>query len=76
VDNTAATPTSVVRHSDADDAADAVAGRFGDMAVEQDTTVPSGHLEVVLGADAPGLVPATPPPSERGPTETGVPCVD
>ncbi|MDF3049261.1 MAG: cell envelope-related transcriptional attenuator [Pseudonocardia sp.] len=76
VDNTAATPTSVVRHSDADVAADAVAVRFGDMAVEQNTTVPSGHLEVVLGADAPGLVPATPPPSERSSTETGVPCVD
>jgi LCP family protein required for cell wall assembly len=76
VDNTAPTPTSVVRYGDADDAAEAVAGRFGDMAVEQNTTVPSGHLEVVLGADAPGLLPATPPPSERGSTETGVPCVD
>lgn len=81
VDNTTETPTSVVRHSDADDAADAVAGRLGEFAVEQDDAVPSGHLEVVLGADAPGLVPAAPAATERGTrapsaTETGVPCVD
>ena len=81
VDNTADIPTSVVRYSDAGDAADAVAGRLGDFAVEQDDAVPSGHLEVVLGADAPGRVPAAPStaaPGTSGPgtTDAGVPCID
>jgi hypothetical protein len=92
VDNTADTPTSVVRHRDSDDAAEAVAAQLGGFEVEQDDTVPSGHLQVVLGADAPGLIPGrTPPPSsprasepasvgtgtgEQPITAAGVPCVD
>jgi LCP family protein required for cell wall assembly len=92
VDNTADTPTSVVRHRDSDDAAEAVAAQLGGFEVEQDDTVPSGHLQVVLGADAPGLIPGrTPAPSsppaseptsvgngtgEQPITAAGVPCVD
>ena len=57
VDNTADTPTSVVRHRDSPDAADAVAAQLGGFEVEQDDTVASGHLQVVLGADAPTLDP-------------------
>jgi LCP family protein required for cell wall assembly len=87
LDNTADTPTSVVRHRDSPDAADAVAAQLGGFAVEQDDAVPSGHLQVVLGADAPTLVPGlagsptpipttiAPPPAESI-TAAGVPCVD
>jgi len=87
VDNTADTETSVVRHRDSDDAADAVAEQLGGFDVEQDDTVPSGHLQVVLGADAPTMIPGLPAPSTAPTTPTtpatepsitaaGVPCVD
>jgi LCP family protein required for cell wall assembly len=87
VDNTADTPTSVVRHRDSPDAADAVAAQLGGLDVEQDDTVASGHLQVVLGADAPTLVPGlsapAPPPATTTPATaeqriiaSGVPCVD
>lgn len=86
VDTAPDTPTSVVRHRDSDDAAEQVAGQLGGMDVEQDDAVPSGHLQVVLGADAPGLVPdLTPAPGtapaaasspDRPITAAGVPCVD
>jgi LCP family protein required for cell wall assembly len=85
VDTAADRETSVVRHRDSDDAAEAVAEQLGGMEVEQDDAVPSGHLQVVLGADAPRLVPALVPapsapgaaPPTDGPiTAAGVPCVD
>ena len=87
VDNAADTPTSVVRHRDSEDAAEAVAAQLGGIEVEQDDTVPSGHLQVVLGADAPARDPgrsAAPAPSsapavpaaEQPITAAGVPCVD
>jgi LCP family protein required for cell wall assembly len=86
VDNTGDLPTSVVRHRDSGDAAEAVAAQLGGFAVEQDDTVPSGHLYVMLGADAPALIPGltTPPPAPAPPaaaaaqpiTAAGVPCVD
>jgi hypothetical protein len=87
LDNTADTPTSVVRHRDSPDAADAVAAQLGGFAVEQDDAVSSGHLLVVLGADAPTLVPGlagspapipttTAPPPAGSITAAGVPCVD
>jgi hypothetical protein len=87
VDNAADTPTSVVRHRDSDDAAESVAAQLGGIEVEQDDAVPSGHLQVVLGADAPvlvpGLVAAAPqggapagPGAEQPITAAGVPCVD
>jgi LCP family protein required for cell wall assembly len=85
VDTAADRETSVVRHRDSDDAAEAVAEQLGGMEVEQDDAVPSGHLQVVLGADAPRLVPALVPapsapgaaPPADGPiTAAGVPCVD
>jgi LCP family protein required for cell wall assembly len=60
VDNTADTPTSVVRHRDSPDAAKAVAAQLGGIDVEQDDAVPSGHLQVVLGADAPTRIPGLP----------------
>ena len=47
---------------DSPDAADAVAAQLGGFEVEQDDTVASGHLQVVLGADAPTLVPGLPHP--------------
>ena len=92
VDNTDDTATSVVRHRDSGDAAEAVAEQLGGFDVEQDDTVPSGHLQVVLGADAPGRIPglAAPAPATTRPrpttapapgaeqpiTAAGVPCVD
>src|SRR3954452_347757 len=87
VDNTADTPTSAVRHRDSPDAADAVAAQLGGFEVEQDGTVASGHLQVVLGADAPTLIPGLPVPAPPPATTTaaaaeqpiiaaGVPCVD
>jgi hypothetical protein len=91
VDNTADTPTSVVRHRDSPDAADAVAvavaAQLGGFEVEQDDTVASGHLQVVLGADAPTLIPGLPVPAPPPATTTaaaaeqpiiaaGAPCVD
>ena len=89
VDNADDTATSVVRHRDSGDAAEAVAEQLGGFDVEQDDSVPSGHLQVVLGADAPGRIPglaapATPaaattaPPAagEQAITAAGVPCVD
>ncbi len=84
VDNTADTPTSVVRHRDSGEAAEAVAAQLGEVEVEQDDAVPSGHLQVVLGADAPDRLPgpAAPPPAPSGTaagrtiTAAGVPCVD
>jgi LCP family protein required for cell wall assembly len=86
VDNTADTPTSVVHHRDSADAAEAVAAQLGGFEVEQDEAVPSGHLQVVLGADAPALIPGVQVPSaaptapaptgEQTITAAGVPCVD
>jgi hypothetical protein len=84
VDNTVDTETSVVRHRDSDDAAEAVAEQLGGFEVEQDDNVPSGHLQVVLGADAPAMIPGLPAPAapatstsaEPTITAAGVPCVD
>jgi LCP family protein required for cell wall assembly len=83
VDNAADTETSVVRHRDSDDAADAVAEQLGGFDVEQDDAVPSGHLQVVLGADAPALIPGLPAPAPAAAraggqsiTAAGVPCID
>jgi hypothetical protein len=84
-DNTADTETSVVRHRDSDDAAEAVAEQLGGFEVEQDDTVPSGHLQVVLGADGPAVIPGLPAPAsptaDPAPagapsiTAAGVPCI-
>jgi LCP family protein required for cell wall assembly len=88
VDTADDTPTSVVRYRDHGDAADAVAAQLGGIDVEQDDAVPSGHLQVVLGADAlahlPGMAPAAPassapvstPAAEQPITAAGVPCID
>jgi LCP family protein required for cell wall assembly len=86
VDNTDDTATSEVRYRDYGDAADAVAEQLGGIDVEQDDSVPSGHLQVVLGADAPGRIPGLAAPSTPAPTAApvadqaitaaGVPCVD
>ena len=88
VDNADDTATSVVRHRDSGDAAEAVAEQLGGFDVEQDDSVPSGHLQVVLGADAPGRIPGWPRPRHRATTTApaaageqpitaaGVPCVD
>ncbi|HSU09298.1 MAG TPA: LCP family protein [Pseudonocardia sp.] len=83
VDNTAEIEESVVRHRDSDDAADAVAEQLGGFEVEQDDSVPSGHLQVVLGADAPAKIPGLPAPGPAAAatagdaiTAAGVPCVD
>ena len=83
-DTTDDTETSVVRHRDADDAAEAVAEQLGGFEVEQDDTVPSGHLQVVLGADGPPMIPGLPAPASTAAVPTGdapitaagVPCVD
>jgi len=63
IDNATDTPTSVVRHRDSGDAAEAVAAQLGGFEVEQDDTVPSGHLQVVLGADARGRIPGLSAPA-------------
>jgi LCP family protein required for cell wall assembly len=85
VDNTADTPTTEVRHRDSGNAAEAVAAQLGGVDVEQDDSVPSGHVQVVLGADAPARIPglaapaapASPAPAAEQPiTAAGVPCVD
>jgi LCP family protein required for cell wall assembly len=83
MDNAPDTEESVVRHRDSDDAAEAVAEQLGGFEVEQDDTVPSGHLQVMLGADAsskiPGLpapAPASAPAGEPPITAAGVRCVD
>jgi hypothetical protein len=80
VDNTAEIEESVVRHRDSDDAAEAVAEQLGGFEVEQDDSVPSGHLQVVLGADAPAKIPGLPAPAPAAAgdaiTAAGVPCVD
>jgi hypothetical protein len=85
VDTTADTPTTVVRHRDSGDAAEAVAAQLSGVDVEQDDSVPSGHVQVVLGADAPTRIPglaapaapASPAPAAEQPiTAAGVPCVD
>ena len=65
VDNTAEIEEWCVRHRDSDDAAEAVAEQLGGFAVEQDDSVPSGHLQVVLGADAPAKIPGLPRPGRR-----------
>ena len=54
--------------------------------VEQDDAVPSGHLQVVLGADAPHRIPglaapapapaAAPQAADQPITAAGVPCID
>ena len=82
MDNAPDTEESVVRHRDSDDAAEAVAEQLGGFEVEQDDTVPSGHLQVMLGADAPSKIPGLPAPApdaaaaEPPITAAGVPCVD
>ena len=83
MDNAPDTEESVVRHRDSDDAAEAVAEQLGGFEVEQDDTVPSGHLQVMLGADAPSKIPGLPAPARRAApateppiTAAGVPCVD
>ena len=83
MDNAPDTEESVVRHRDSDDAAEAVAEQLGGFEVEQDDTVPSGHLQVMLGADASSKIPGLPAPTAAsgpaaGPpiTAAGVPCVD
>jgi LCP family protein required for cell wall assembly len=81
VDNAAEIEESVVRHRDSDDAAEAVAEQLGGFAVEQDDSVPSGHLQVVLGTDAPAKIPGLPAPAAAATagdaiTAAGVPCVD
>jgi LCP family protein required for cell wall assembly len=63
IDNATDTPTSVVRHRDSGDAAEAVAAQLGGFEVEQDDAVPSGHLQVVLGADARGRIPGLSAPA-------------
>src|SRR3954452_471363 len=70
VDNTADTPTSVVRHRDSPDAADAVAAQLGGFEVEQDGPVASGQRQGVLGADAPALIRGLPPPAPPSGTTT------
>lgn len=76
VDNTGATPRSVVRYTDPDsDAAGEVADQLGDLATERSDDVPRGHLLVVIGDDFdPAVVPepADPPPADAAP----VPCID
>jgi LCP family protein required for cell wall assembly len=90
VDNADDTATSEVRYRDHGDAAEAVAEQLGGVDVEQDDSVPSGHLQVVLGADAPGRIPGLPAPApapvpastapaaadDQAITAAGVPCVD
>jgi LCP family protein required for cell wall assembly len=86
VDNTTATPTSVIRYADRDaDAARAVAAQLGDIDVEESDRVPRGHLLVVTGDDFdPGTVaaaaPATPAPADPAPsgpiTAARTGCVD
>ena len=83
VDNTTDTPISVVRHRDSGDAAEALAEQLGGIDVVQDDALPSGHLQVVLGADAPARIPGlaqpAPPPApvaEEPITAAGGPCVD
>ena len=83
MDNAPDTEESVVRHRDSDDAAEAVAEQLGGFEVEQDDAVPSGHLQVMLGADAsskipgqPAPAPASAPAAEPPITAAGVPCVD
>ena len=74
----------MVRHRDSDDAAEAVAEQLGGFEVEQDDAVPSGHLQVVLGADAPAMIPGLParrrpraaPAAAPSITAAGVPCID
>jgi len=64
----------VVRHRDSSDAAEAVAAQLGGLEVEQDDAVPSGHLQVVLGADARGRIPGLPAPaSSSAPAAVPVP---
>ena len=77
------TETSTIRHRDSDDAAEAVAEQLGGFEVEQDDAVPSGHLQVVLGADAPAMIPGLPAPTPAATpaaapsiTAAGVPCID
>ncbi|MBL8925806.1 MAG: hypothetical protein JNM77_06150 [Pseudonocardia sp.] len=60
-----------------------VAEQFGGFEMEQDVTVPSGHLPVMPGADASSKVPGLPAPApasaraaEPPITAAGVPCVD
>jgi LCP family protein required for cell wall assembly len=89
VDNTEATPESVVRYTGADgDAAKVVAEQLGGIATDKVENVSPGHLLVVLGADFDrAILPpsATPPPAQatRPPpppgapiTAAGVPCID
>ncbi|MFC4947166.1 LCP family protein [Pseudonocardia sp. GCM10023141] len=91
IDNTDATPTSVVRYTGSDGtAARAVADQLGGIATESSSDVPPGHLSVLVGADfdpamapppaAPAADPAPtsapPPPPDAPITAAGVPCID
>lgn len=83
IDNTEATPTSVVRYTGVDgNAADTVAEQLGGMETESVDDVTPGHLLVMIGADFdPTVVPSTatkapPPPTSGAITAAGVPCVD
>ena len=82
VDNTGPSRRRSSATATGDDAAEAVAEQLGGFEVEQDDTVPSGHLQVVLGADAPAMIPGLPAPRPRTPaaapsiTAAGVPCID
>ena len=84
VDNTEPSETSVVLHSGSSEGADAVAEQLGGLPVDDDDTVPLGHVEVRLGGDfdpavlGPAPAASTPGPDPRsGPiTAAGVPCID
>lgn len=90
VDNTVPTETSVVRYAGPDgDAARSVADQLGGVDVENDDSVPRGHLLVVLGSDFdPSVIPAPapvaepapqgspPPPVDAAITSASVPCID
>ena len=84
VDNAEPSETSVVLHSGSDEGAEAVAEQLGGLPVDDDDSVPLGHVEVRLGGDFDpavlGPVPAAPAPApdpRTGPiTAAGVPCID
>jgi LCP family protein required for cell wall assembly len=84
VDNAEASATSVVLHSGSDEGAEAIAEQLGGLPVDDDDSVPLGHVEVRLGGDFDpavlGPAPAAPAPApgpRTGPiTAAGVPCID
>ncbi len=84
VDNAEPNATSVVLHSGSDEGAEAIAEQLGGLPVDDDDSVPLGHVEVRLGGDFDpavlGPAPAAPAPApgpRTGPiTAAGVPCID